>query len=325
MNWIRSFFSLIWRNKGVLPLLLFMTLLIFALRFDFSELSDFVGAKVYELSQKSTYVRYDNLTMSLLPPKLKLEGLEIRLFTSGTEVKLGEISIQPLSELFFKRHPSAIIDVNGVFGGHIRLITQLGKTIENGQKLQKNVVTIEDIRLEELTQLLESPLKLKGKLKAQLNGDVDISLSQQPDIDLEAKLDQLYLNRSEINTLLGPLQLPAMHWNQSPLKGRWSAGKLQIENLKLGNELNPIQARLKGNLILNLQKLGSQIVPQMGSYQWDIQLQVAQSSIDSQLALILNLLDNFKSSNTSQKTEYRFRIYADGPYQPPQLLPSTAW
>jgi len=155
--------------------------------------------------------------------------------------------------------------------------------------------------------------------------DLDFSLTQQPDLDIEAKLDKLSLHRSEVNTLLGPLQLPAMQWDQAELKGRWSAGKLQVENVRLGHELSPIQARLKGNMILNLQKIGSQIVPQLGSYQWDIQLQVVQAHVDSQLALILSLLDSFKGASTSQKTEYRFRVSADGPYQPPQLLPSSAW
>jgi hypothetical protein len=315
-------FGWLWRKKGYLFLVTNLIIVFFLWLFPLNDLRDFATIKVYEQTGQKVFVLFNSVHIGLFPPQLSFEEVKISTPQLGSTLETKIFKIIPYSDLFIKQLPAGEVQLEGFFSSQTQASIKPGKTLENGSRLHKITLTSDHLNLKELSDKLKLPVKPAGITHLSLQGEIDPSFSLQPDFDFDFSIKNLELPPSQIETLLGPLNLPPMKIGEAKGKGRWSAGKIQIESLQFGKLTQDISGTVKGFVNLSLQNLGGQIRPEISSYQFDIDLIINQS-IEPQLGLLLSLLDSYKSKTPEGHSRYRFKSSGQNFYAPPQFGPHS--
>lgn len=292
------------------------TLLFFLFRFPTEDLGDLVSTKVSEITQNQVFLQFSNFSFNITPPGLEFTEIFLETpFTPGLSAE--EISFTPSISALLSKKPYGSINARGLLSGDLSLSVKKGQPTELGNERQRLIMDIENMSLGAFRDLMKWSLAIEGTLNLSADGQADLALTEQPDVELNLDLAQFSLPPATINTMMGPITLPDMKLQQIHLKGRLSNGKFQIETGDIGKKQDDLFGKIKGFWNINIFMQGGRPIPQFGSYDLDINL-VTNKAFQSKASLFLSLLDQYKSS-TSEGAQYQFKVSASDLMSPPSI------
>lgn len=317
MENVAKFFKLLKENKGKIAVMIFSAFVFLFVLFPFDDLSDLISSQVSKLSNNTLYVQFERLKMSLFPtPGVAMDQVYIESLSTPA-LSAQELVITPSVSGLIAQKPYGHVSAKGFLKGNVDLSVGKGARTENGVERQRIEVSAKKISLNDIRELANLPIMLKGQLNLQTTALADLTFQEQPDMDLDLTINQFELPPSNVNTPMGPLTLPDLRLSTVELKGRLSAGRFIIETGTIGKPGDELQGTIKGNIGLNIQNRGGGFTHQVGAYNFDIDLK-AKKSFQDRAGLFLSFIDNFKTP-TSDGAQYRFKVSATNPMMPPNI------
>lgn len=317
MENVAKFFKLLKENKGKIVVMIFSAFVFLFVLFPFDDLSDLISSQVSKLSNNSVYVQFERLKMSIFPtPGVAMDQVYIESLRTPA-LSAQELVITPSVAGLIAQKPYGHVSAKGFLKGNVDLSVGKGARTENGIERQRIEVSAKKISLNDIRELANLPIMLKGQLNLQTTALADLTFQEQPDMDLDLTINQFELPPSNVNTPMGPLTLPDLRLSTVELKGRLSAGRFIIETGTIGKPGDELQGTIKGNIGLNIQNRGGGFTHQVGAYNFDIDLK-AKKSFQDRAALFLSFIDNFKTP-TSDGAQYKFKVSATNPMLPPNI------
>jgi type II secretion system protein N len=317
MNVIRSFFGWIFENKWKFALMFVSAGVFIVLLFPFDDLGDLVSTQVSQVTRNQVFVQFDRLSLSTFPsPGIAMNGVYLEA-RGLPPLKADELIVSPAISALFTQKPAGSVTAHGFMRGDLQASLQGAGKSENGAERQKIVIQAKSLSLAELRDALQMPIPMKGQLNFNTQMTADLSFAEQPDAEIEIRIDKFELPTSNVQTAMGPITLPELKLSSVELKGHLSNGKLQIENGQIGKAGDEVRGTVKGSLDLQIQNHGAGIGPAIGGYNFEINLDMKKSFQD-RAALFLSFVDQFKTP-TAEGSHYGFKLSAANTMIPPNI------
>lgn len=300
--------------------LFFVAILVWILiLFPFSDLSDMVNAKISEYTQNQLFVQFSKLRITLLPSP----GIEFGNFSadhaSFGSISADELTVAPSLFSLITKSPAGTVIAKGIFKGDIEVTLKSGSKTEGGNPRQKIEVSAKHLNLQDLKDLGQLPIAMKGNLDLETTAQADLTFQDQPDADIFIKADKFELPSQAINTQMGPINIPDLRMSSLEIKGKLASGKLIIEDGKIGAEGDELRGTIKGDLALQILNQGG-IRTNMGPYSFNVDLMI-KSSLEEKLSLFLGLISQFKTV-VGDSGHYQFKLSGMNTMAPPSFSPA---
>ena len=255
--------------------------------------------------------------MSLFPtPGVKFEQVYVEAAgLSGVSAK--EIKFAPSISGIIAQKPYGSVNAKGLFKGDVLISVKSGSRTEAGLERQKLEISAQKISLQDLHDMTRLPVMMKGNLNLETIAMVDLTLSEQPDVDVNLSVSQFELPPANVMTPMGPLTMPDLRLSSIEIKGRLAGGKLIIESGQIGKDGDELRGTVSGNLDLSLTNVGGAITPILGGYDFKLDLR-AKRNFQDRAALFLSFIDNYKTA-TPDGAQFKFRISAASTMIPPTI------
>ena len=317
MDKVRAFFRLAFSHKLKYLVTLITFLIFFIVLFPFQDVGDMVGAQVAKMTNNQVYLQFDRLKLGLFPEaSVGAENISIET-PMIPMISAREIEVHPALSAFITQKPAGTLIAKGLFKGDVLIDVKPGKKTESGGQTHLLSLKAENMNLSEVQKIAELPILLKGKMNLMASGAADPTFQEQPDFDIDLKVDHLEIPSSTVNTAMGPLNLPDLRLSAVELKGRLSAGRLNIEKGIVGKEGDELFGTVKGGISIILQNRGG-LQPLLGAYNFDIDLNVKKSFQDK-ASLFLSFLEAYKTPTAEGGFKYQFRVNASSVQLPPNM------
>lgn len=319
MNAIVIFFRLVLRHKLKILLTFLLSVFFFIFLFPLSDLNDYISAQVSKLTGNAVFLQFDQMHLQPLKAAVRFEKvyLESPVVSSLTS---DEVSISPSLPALLARQPGGTVTAKGFLNGEVELSLTPGPASAAGASRSKINLTATKINLKSVREVAGLSLPIKGELN--LTGQVlaDMTLTEQPELDLSVTINRFELPTSSLSLQdLGLINLPEIKLSKVELKGRLSGGKFQIENGKLGTQKDDFYGDIKGDMNISFQNMAGQIVPIFGAYDISLDLR-ASPAFQEKAKFFLSFLDGYKSES-AQGTQYKFKVQSAAQGMPPQFAP----
>ncbi len=319
MNSIILFFRFILKNIKKIILVLFLTIVFLFILFPLSDLNDWASSQVSKLTQNKVYLQFDNLHFNPFTFTLGLDKVSIDTpqFSGLTSDK---ISLSPSLLAAFKQKPGGHFRAEGLFQGDVDV--QISPVTATGAVDKSKIdITAQNINLKDIKKVTQLNLPITGLLNLNSQILADLTLTEQPDVDLNLVIQRFELASTSISTsMLGAVNVPQIKFDKVELKGKLSNGKFLIETGKLGSPKDDFYGEIKGEVGLTLTQIQGQVVPQFGVYNVTVDLK-ANPSFQQRAQLFLSFLDASKTM-VGVNAEYKFKVAGDPMGQPFQLTPN---
>jgi len=317
MDAIRKFFRAIFNSKLKILVLIVSTAVFLLILFPTNDLGDFVSSQVARVTNNKIFLQFEELKMSLFPtPGMKVEQVFVE--TQGLpSISAQEIRIAPAVSGLISQKPYGTVDAHGIFKGDVQISVKSGARTENGVERHKVEINAKKLSLQDLREVARLPVVMKGKLDLDSTALIDLTFTEQPDVDVNINISQFELPPSNVNTPMGPLTMPDLKLSSVDIKGRLAGGKLIIENGQIGKEGDEMRGTITGNLDLTLANTGGIINPVMGGYTFNVDLRMKRNFLD-RASTFLILVDQFKTP-TAEGAQYKFKISAANTMMPPSI------
>lgn len=317
MALIRKAFSTLFNSRLKILVMLLSTVTFLLILFPVNDLGDLVSSQVARLTGNKLFLQFEELKISLFPsPGVKFEQIFVE--TQGVPgVSAKEIRFTPSISGLISQKPYGAVNAKGLFKGDVQINVKSGARSESGVERQKIEINAQKLNLQDLREVARLPVMLKGNLNLETVAQVDLTFTEQPDVDVSLIMSQFELPPSNVMTPAGPLTLPDLKLSTIELKGRLAGGKLIIENGQIGKEGDELRGNITGNMELTLANAGGSISPVFGGYSFNINLR-AKRNFQDRAALFLSFIDNYKTA-TPDGAEYKFKISAASTMVPPSI------
>ncbi|HEY1080207.1 MAG TPA: type II secretion system protein GspN [Bdellovibrio sp.] len=317
MEQLRQLITLIRQSKGKIFVMVLSALAFVFMLFPFDDLSDLISSQVSKLSNNSVYLQFDKLKMSLFPqPGVQMNHVYIESLRTPA-LSAQELVITPSISGLIAQKPYGQVSAKGLLKGDVDIQVGKGSKTENGLERHRVEVTAKKVSLHDIRELANLPVLLKGQLNLQTTALADLSFQEQPDVELDLSISKFELPPSNVNTPMGPLTLPDLKLTTLELKGRLSAGRFIIETGTIGKPGDDLYGSIKGDIALTINNRGGSFAPQVGAYNFEVDLRTKKSFQD-RAALFLTFIDGYKTP-TSEGGQYKFKLTATNPMMPPSI------
>lgn len=293
-----------WRILAAVALVPLFVLLLFPLK----DLSDFVTNRVAKETGNQVYVQFDEMSLSLIPDLgLSLDKFSVEI-GGMSPITADRVGISPSPMMLATQKVQGSLSANGIFGGEATLSVKPGRKTESGALMQQVAVEAEKIRLQDLKQLLNLPIGLRGAADIKAEGSVDPAFLVQPDVSFDVKANKLEMESSSINSPMGPIVLPALNLSRITMKGRLSDAKLLLEEVLLGAEGDEFVGKVSGQIGFELRNIGGNFIPIAGAYNYKVDLW-ASKDFNDRARFFLQFFDKYQ---TPDGKGFRFRFGLTG-------------
>lgn len=317
MENIIKFFRALKDNKGKIFVMIVSTFVFIFVLFPFDDLSDLISSQVAKVTNGSVYVQFERLKMSILPhPGVKMDQVYIESIRTPA-LSAQELVITPSITGMIAQKPYGSVSAKGLLKGDVHVSMGKGTRSDNGVERHRIEVSAKKIALNDVRELANLPVLLKGQLNLETTALADLSFQEQPDVEVNLTINQFELPPSNVNTPMGPLTVPELKLSSIELKGRLAAGRFVIEQGTIGKSGDELQGTVKGDIGLTIVNRGGSFGQQIGAYNFEIDLR-AKKSFQDKATLFLTFIDGFKTP-TAEGAQYKFRLSASNPMMPPSF------
>jgi type II secretion system protein N len=314
---IKKLFSTIFGSKLKILVMILSTFVFLLVLFPINDLGDFVSTQVARLTNNTVFLQFEELRMSLFPaPGMKVEQVFVE--AQGVPgISAQEIRFAPAIMGLISQKPYGTVNAKGLFKGDVQISVKSGPRSENGVERQRVEINAQKLSLQDLREVARLPVMMKGKLDLDSTALVDLTFTEQPDIDINLNISQFELPPSNVNTPMGPLTMPDLKLTGVEIKGRLAGGKLIIEQGQIGKENDEMRGTITGNMDLSLTNQGGVINPVLGGYTFNVNLRMKRGFLE-RASTFLILIDQYKTA-TAEGAEYKFKVSAANTMMPPSI------
>ncbi len=317
MQTFKKALSVLFNSKLKFFVMILSTVAFLFVLFPFNDLGDLVSAQVARLTGNTLFLQFEDLKMSLFPtPGMKFQQVYVE--PSGfAGVSAREIKFAPSITGIIAQKPYGSVSAKGLFKGDVWINVTSGSRAESGLERQKLEISAQKLSLQDLHDVARLPVMMKGSLNLETSALIDLTLSEQPDVDVNLNISQFELPPANVMTPMGPLTMPDLKLSSIEIKGRLAGGKLIIENGQVGKDGDELRGSISGNLDLSLANVGGAVTPVLGGYDFKLDLRTKRNFQD-RAALFLSFIDNYKTA-TPDGAQYKFRVSATSTMIPPTI------
>lgn len=321
MQQIRAFFLFLKFHFFKILFTFFATLFFLLALFPFSDLSDVISVQISKATQGQIFVQFETLGISLFPDTgLNLTNLSVETPSFGP-LNVDELTFFPSIPGLIFQTPSGRMKLRGILKGDLDVALTSGKKTDLGNSTLNVRLQGQSIVLNDLGRIANLPISFNGQLDLNLSGFAEPTFAEQPEVDVELKIDRLEIPPATLESQMGPISLPDLRISKLELKGRLTGGRFNIEKGTLGAAQDDIFGTIKGGVSLTFQNQGGGINIIPGSYNIESDLTMSsgfEARAKSPLSFVFLLLDNYKSA-AANGTRYAFKATGSGPHSPPSL------
>lgn len=298
-----------------------LTLLFLFILFPFNDLSQLVSDQVSKATQNRIFVQFKNLSLSLFPAGVQMEQVYLETAT-GTQLKLEELIVRPSISGALKRQPFGFVEALGFMNGKAQIQILSGTQSEKGSERYKLEVKLEDLKLEELKNLINLPLVMHGQLSSQITAQASPLFNEQPESEFSLNVSNFKIpNSNVVLGALGALNVPEMKLRKIDGKGRLENASLMIDSLQIGQAGDDLSGSVKGQIALTVERIRDEfqkrelIIPRFGSYSFDVKLN-ATPDFEKRASFYFIFLSGYKTQVPGQ---YHFKVSGLNPQLPPNI------
>lgn len=304
--------------------IVFTSIIFFGLLFfPFNDLGSFVATQVAKASNNSVLLKFDDISLSMIPqPGLKLTNVIVHT-SSLPPLKAKELTVSPslIGLLTFK--PGISVTAEDLLNGDVSVSIRGGEKKENGVRKQLVSLTTSAVNLQSAISLFADATGINGKINLDIQGSIDPQFIEQPDLKTSIRGEKVQMISYSIPTMLGPFKLPDVSFKTISIHGKYKNGSYELESAELGTEQDNLFAKLKGRFDIVVRNMDGQISFEPKSYDFTVQI-LAKNSFKNQAEIFLTFINKFQSpSNSSDRTEYLFRIASSDIRAPPNMTAVT--
>jgi type II secretion system protein N len=297
-------------------LVLVLSLVVWAVvLFPFGDLSDLISDKVATLTQNQVFMQFSRLRISIWPLGLKFADITVDTPMTGP-LSAQELTVSPSPASLFSKIPAGTLAAHGLFHGDVDVSVRPGSKSEAGNDRQMIEVHAAHLSLQDLKDVAQLPVIVKGQLNVDASALADLTFGEQPESDILIKAEKFELPSQTVNSAMGPINIPDLKMSSIELKGHLSSGKLIIEEGHIGREGDEMRGEIKGDVGFLIRNQGTP-QPQIGSYNLDVDLTI-KSNLEERLNLFLVAVSQFKTT-VGDSSRYRFHLSAQNPSFPPSM------
>ncbi len=282
------------QQKKAILLALFATVMFVIVFFPYDDLSDLITELIAEKSQNQVFVQFDELGVGFLPPSIKMSNVEVDAQVLPATLKAGTMRLAPSIAGFLAFSPGFSATIEDVMKGDLSLSYRAGKKVNENVQLQKIDLGLEKIDLKSLANFMSLPVNLGGVISAQFEAQIDPNFVEQPDGEVQIRINKFHLAEGTVPTAMGPILLPTMDLSNVSLRGQMRGAELMIDDGTIGGTGEVLNGRFKGKVGLRLIKQGTQVVPVWGAYEIKIDLSLDRTA-EKSFGAFLSLYDRYKS------------------------------
>jgi type II secretion system protein N len=327
MNQIIIAFRFLLKHKWKISLVFLCTSVFLFLLFPLSDLNDFITSKISQATNNKVFLQFNEMHLNPLTTTLSLD--QVVLETEQIDnLTISKLSATPSLLALASKQPGGKVFAEGLLGGTLNLkVNPAGAVKSNGKTdsatetiLQKSDIdlALDKISLKEIRKLFSLNLPIGGSLDLNANMIIDPAFIEQPEGDLQIKIQKFELQTGTIQLPdLGSINLPEIKFSTVDLKGKIQGGRFLIENGKLGSLSDDFSGSIKGDVGITIQNMNGQMKPVVNSYNLSIDLQ-AKPAFKDRASFFLNFIDQYKKEE-SGLTRYKFKLLSTGPGVPPQF------
>lgn len=319
INYVILSFKFLWQHKWKVTLTVWFAIVFVFILFPMNDLNDLITVQVSKLTQRNVFLQFNSMSINPFGPKLTLEKVFVESGSVPT-ISADELTVSPSLMALINKKVEGHITAQGFLKGDVDIQIKTGPKTDAGLERSKIEIQAKNINLKDLRELASLPVSLKGSLNLTTSALVELTFADQPEGDVNIVISKFEMPSSSVALAdLGRVNLPEMKLGQIELKGRLAAGKFVIESGKLGNPTDELHGDIKGDLGLTFQNRGGQIVPLLGGYNIDLNLN-ATPAFKERAKFFLGFLDGYKT-DLPNGTVYKFKIRAASAGMSPQFTP----
>lgn len=320
MNYLIRFFRFIKNNFGKIFLTLLFFIVFIVMLFPLGDLSDFISSKVSTLTGNQVYLQFDKLHINPLSTSIGMENVLLETKTIEN-LTITNLTAKPSVLALISKKPGGQLTAEGVLSGNATIKVSPSAVKDKADNPKSNVeISLEKISLKDLRRTLSLSLPISGTMNMNAQALVDLAFTEQPDGDLTATIQKFELAGGNINLQdMGSLNLPEIKFSSVDLKSKFQAGKLTIDNMRLGTAADDLSGTLKGDLNLVIQNINGQMFPVVNGYNLSVDL-IAKPSFKDRASFFLSFIDRFQVADPAG-TRYKFKLVSMSPGAPPQMTP----
>jgi type II secretion system protein N len=315
---MKDIFAILNRHKFKFIVSALSTVLFLVYLFPFGDLSDLVTTQVAQRTQNQVYLQFDTMELSLFDgfglslQKVSVESPQISALTAE------QLTVSPHLPSLIAQKPGGSLSAQGLWGGEITAKLSAGDTSEKGTQRHRILIEASQLSLEQVARFAKIPVPLKGKISLTTDALADLTVIEQPEVELEIKINDFVLPPTNIQTPLDAISLSGFKLKEVSLKGRLADGLFIIEQSKIGQTGDEIQGSVKGRIGLQLRNNGGRISPIVGGYNFEVDLTI-QKSFQEREKLLLFLVDQHKKPAGPSADRFALKISSNNPSLPPAI------
>jgi type II secretion system protein N len=315
-----AIFNIFRFHKKKIGVILLATLIFAILLFPYSDLGDLLTAKISELTNNQLYLQFGDLGLNLFPQP----GLEMRNVSVETPlippISVDTLTVAPSLTGLISFRPGVSARATGFLGGTISVSTRGGSKTEAGTRKQVISLSTSRTNISQMAKFMQLSVPLKGQLDLDANATVDPVFNEQPSGHVSLSIDKFEVVAGSVATAMGPLSLPQLNLSHVVLSGRLEEGRFTIEDGKLGDGKDELVGKIKGDVMMRVDRRGAQPAFTTGLYNLEFDF-VVKPSLVQKATLFLSFLDSYKQP-TSGGTRYAFRVSGSDFSAPPRIMPT---
>ena len=304
----------LWKYKKIFFLFWILTSFLFIIRFPWSDTLE----KIVRESQKQLDVdlEFEKLKFKILPPGISFYKMSLKNPSLKEPITLDTFVFSMAISKWLALKKAWTVE--GVKDKSSFVFTfwkenRLVEDVESSYLFLEGGSPLLDFSL--LKSLLPR-IKIEGQASFKMQYEGDIKNLEKAKGVLEIKASQILWLKSQIETNMGPIELPKLDWSRAEATIRLKEGNIIVESLVLGSYSDELYLQLRGNgeLIYAYNQF------QLGSY--DFQVKIAISK-----ALPLSLIDLLLSGAKEElfdKYVYQARITGQG-FRAPNIEKLTSF
>ncbi len=298
----------IWKYKKVFFLFCMLTSFLFMVRFPWSDVIE----KIVRQSQKqlSLNLEFKKLKLKILPPGIAFYKISLNNSVLKVPIELDTfIFSMAISKWLALKKAWTIEGLKDksyftfTFWEEKRVLEDL----ESSYLFLEGNSPLLDFSL--LKALLPR-IKMEGQASFTMQYEGDIKNLEDAKGVLELRASQIRWLQSQIETNMGPLELPKIKWSRAEAIIRLKEGDIVVESLVLGSDSDELYLQLRGNgeLVYAYNQF------RLGSYDFQVKIEASKT-------LPLSLIDLMLSGTKEElfgKYVYKARITGQG-YRAPSI------
>ena len=248
-HFLKKIFSFFWKFKKTLFFIIFLTVVFFVIRFPWNHLLENLAKNFQNKSPSALHTDFDRLELKIFPPGVELKNFFLKYKQKNLNLDSLRISMDLGQWLAFKKAWKVTASKEGSF---------LDLRFWKKEKALKEDPSSEPIKIYfikassyslNLKLLNELFPNMKWSGRASAHFDYEGSIKKQENIKalLNLKAENVQISKTQLNTPLGPLNLPPVFWRKAEIALQVKDGEIIFKTLQLGSASDSFIVKMKGS------------------------------------------------------------------------------